>query len=164
VPLDDEAMRVWLAESPAEVTGEERDWLLRAADGSPGRLLAMHEAGVYEWFRKVSPMLEQAERGEHPLSLGSTMASLVDNWAGGWVKEGEKIGENRSKDAANRLGCRRMLGLVADRARPGLSDPRRAPWSLRAVEMVGRAQRQLDSNVSMKLVFDHLAAGLSERA
>jgi DNA polymerase-3 subunit delta' len=162
-PLADEEMRIWLASTGREVSGEERDWLLRSSEGSPGRLAAMHESGMYEWFRTVSPMLEQAERGQHPLPLGATMASLVDGWAAAWVKEGDKKGENRSKDAANRLGARRMLGMVGDRARPGLADPRRSHTSLRAIDMVGRAQQQIDSNVNLKLVFDHLAAGLSAR-
>jgi len=161
--LSDEAMRVWLASTGRGVTGEERDWLLRSSDGSPGRLVAMHECGMYDWFRTVSPMLDQAERGQHPLPLGATMASLVDGWAATWVKEGEKKGENRSKDAANRLGARRMLGMVGERARTGLADPRRSAPSLRAIEAVGRAQQQIDSNVNLKLVFDHLAAGLSAR-
>jgi hypothetical protein len=29
--------------------------------------------------------------------------------------------------------------------------------------MIGRAQREIDANVNLKLVFDHLAAGLSEK-
>ncbi len=163
LPLDDEAMRVWLAGSGVEATGEERDWLLRAADGSPGRLLAMHESGMYAWHRAITPLLDEAQQGRHPLGLGAMMASLIDDWAKAWVKEGEPKGENRSKEAANRLGARRMLGLVGDRARSGLADPRRASWSLRAVEAVGAAQRNLDANVSMKLVFEHLVAGLSAR-
>lgn len=162
-PLPDEAMREWLASTGRDVTGEARDWLLRTSEGSPGKLVAMHECGMYDWFRTVAPMLEQAERSVHPLPLGATMAALVDGWAASWVKEGEKQGENRSKDAANRLGARRMLGMVGERARTGLSDPRRAPASLRAIDAVGRAQQQIDSNVNLKLVFDHLAAGLSAR-
>lgn len=162
-PLSDETMRIWLAGAGRDTTGEERDWLLRSSEGSPGRLAAMHESGMYEWFRTLAPMLEQTDRGVHALALGATMASLVDTWAAAWVKEGEKKGENRSKDAANRLGARRMLGMVGDRARSGLSDPRRAGASLRAIDMVGRAQQHIDSNVNLKLVFDHLAAGLSAR-
>ena len=160
-PLPDETMRDWLAQADLGVTGEERDWLLRAADGSPGRLLAMHESGVYQWHRAITPHLDEAERGVHPVELGALMGSLIDDWAREWVKQGEQRGENRSKEAANRLGARRMLGLVADRARAGLADPRRTAWSLGAVEAVGRTQRYLDSNVGMKLVFEHLAAGLS---
>ncbi|MCC5823118.1 MAG: AAA family ATPase [Phycisphaerales bacterium] len=162
-PLPDEAMRVWLARADLGVTGEERDWFLRAADGSPGRLLAMHESGVYQWHRAITPHLDEAERGVHPVELGAIMGSLIDDWAKEWVKQGDPRGENRSKDAANRLGARRMLALVGDRARAGLADPRRRAWSLGAVEAVGQAQRYLDSSVNMKLVFEHLAAAISAR-
>jgi DNA polymerase-3 subunit delta' len=162
-PLDDEALRIWLAASGLGVTGEERDWLLRSADGSPGRLKSMHESGVYAWHKAVTPLLAETERGIHPINLGATMAGLVDQWAAAWVKEGDPKGENRSKDAANRLGARRMLGLVGDSVRTGLPDPRRAQSSLKAVDMIGRAQREIDANVSLKLVFDHLAAGLSQK-
>lgn len=162
-PLPDEAMRVWLAGSGLGVTGEERDWLLRSCDGSPGRLKSMHESGMYAWHKTVAPLLAEAERGMHPIGLGATMATLVDQWAAAWVKEGDPKGENRSKESANRLGARRMLGLVGDSVRTGLSDPRRAPGAIRAVEMINRAQREIDLNVNLKLVFDHLAAGLSEK-
>lgn len=162
-PLDDEALRIWLAASGLGVTGEERDWLLRSCDGSPGRLKSMHESGMYAWHKTVTPLLAEAERGVHPINLGATMAGLVDQWAAAWVKEGDPKGENRSKDAANRLGARRMLGLVGDSVRTGLADPRRAPSSIKAVDMIGRAQREIDANVNLKLVFDHLAAGLSQK-
>lgn len=164
LPLEDEAMRVWLAGSGLAVTGEERDWLLRSAAGSPGRLTAMHESGMHAWHRAITPLLEDAERGVHPTGMGALLNTLIDDWGKAWVKEGEAKGENRSKDAANRLGARRMFGLIAERARTGLADPRRTAWSLRAIEAVGRAQQNADANVAMKLVFEHLVAGLSAPA
>lgn len=162
--LDDMALRTWLGGESASIPDDELLWLLSACQGSPGRFVALREGGAYAWHLAVDPMLADAERGVHPLGLGATMTKLVDDWAGGWVKEGDKKGENRSKEAANRVGVRRMLSLVADRARTGLGDPRRADASLRTIEMVGRAQRELDTNVQMRMVFDHLAAGLSEHA
>lgn len=162
-PLSEPDMRAWLGSAGPEVGGEERAWLLNAADGSPGRLISLHESGAYGWYRTIEPMLAEAERGVHPVGLGAAMAGLVDQWAAAWVKEGDAKGENRSKDAANRLGARRMLSLIGDRARAALSDPARAPAALHAIEVIGRAQRELDANVNQRLAFDHLAAGLSER-
>lgn len=162
-PLGDDAMGAWLEASGRSVSGDERAWLLRASEGAPGRFAAMHDAGVFEWHRAIEPMLGEAERGLHPLPLGATMAKLVDDWAGGWVKEGEKKGENRSKDSANRIGARRMLALVGDHARTGLGDPSRSGRALRTIDSVDKAQRQLDSNVQMRFVFDHLAASISAR-
>lgn len=162
-PLPDEAMRAWMSQAGIEADGPERDWLLRMGQGSPGRVVSLRESGAYAWYTAIDPMLAEAERGVLPLTLGSTMSKLVEDWASAWVKEGEKKGENRSKDAANRVGVRRMLSLVADRARPGLIDPRRGDAAMRTIDAVGRAQRELDSNVQMKFVFEHLAAGLSSR-
>jgi DNA polymerase III subunit delta' len=159
--LDDRAMQTWLERSGLEVAGDERAWLLRAAQGSPGCLQALQEAGAYQWHLALDPMLVEAARGVHPLALGATMTKLVDDWASGWVKAGEKAGENRSKDAANRAGVRRMLSLVAEHARSGLADPVRSSVSLRTIDLVARAQQQIDTNVQMRMVFDHLAAGLS---
>jgi len=161
--IDDRAMDVWLGRSGLEIGGDERVWLLRAAQGSPGRLRALCEAGAYQWHLALDPMLADAARGVHPLALGSTMTKLVDDWAGAWVKTGEKAGENRSKDAANRVGVKRMLSLVAEHARTGLADPARSATSLRTIDLVARAQKEIDTNVQMRMVFDHLAAGLSAR-
>lgn len=161
--LDDQAMNAWMERSGVESSSDERLWLLRAAQGSPGRMLALRDTGAYEWHLALDPMLADAARGNHPLALGSTMTKLVDDWAGGWVKAGEKAGENRSKDAANRVGVRRMLSLVAEHARPGLADQDRMDHSLRTIDLVNRAQKEIDTNVQMRMVFDHLAAGLSSR-
>ena len=54
-----------------------------------------------------------------------------------------------------------MLSLVAEHARSGLGDPVRSSVSLRTIDLVARAQQQIDTNVQMRMVFDHLAAGLS---
>lgn len=163
-PLDDQAMRVWLSRSGRQVEAAERDWLLGAAEGSPGRFVSMHDGGMYGWSRAIEPMLADAQRGVHPVALGGVMNGLVDTWAASWVKQGEKNGENRSKDAANRVGVRRMFSLVAEHARASLADPARTPAALRSIEAVGRAQRELDTNVQMRMVLDHLAAGLSSRS
>ncbi len=162
-PLGDRAMETWMERAGVDTGGDERMWLLRAAQGSPGRLLSLRDAGAYAWHLELDPMLAEAARGRHPLALGATMTKLVDDWASGWVKLGEKAGENRSKDAANRAGVRRMLSLVAEHARTGLSDPGRSAHALRTIELVGRAQQEIDTNVQMRMVFDHLAAGLSAR-
>lgn len=160
-PLEDHAMRAWLGTRSDDISDDERLWLLGSSQGSPGGFLALREGNAYEWYLAVDPMLADAERGVHPIGLGSTMTKLVDDWAGAWVKQGDKAGENRSKDAANRVGVRRMLSLIAQRARMGLTDPNRSEAALRTIDMVGRAQQELNTNVQMRMVFDHLAAGLS---
>lgn len=159
LPLDDEAMGRWLAQSGLELAPDERDWLLGYSAGSPGRLLRAHEGGMFAWSRSVGPMLEELDRGGYPLTLASTMSSFVDEWAKAWVKQGDPLGENRSKDNANRVGARRMLSLVAEHYRGQLGDdPERAAD---AIDRVAQAERTLSSNVQVQFVMEELVAGLA---
>jgi len=162
-PLDDAAMAAWAERANTDTGGAELEWLLGHAEGAPGRLVRAQQLGLYSWHRTLSPMLDQADRGELPLTLGPTMAELVDSWAKGWVDEGSKAGENRSKEAANRAGAAQMFGLVARRYRAQLAEPKFSMPAVRAIDLVGRAERLLGSNVSLKLVMDDLASGLSGR-
>ncbi|MDF1809129.1 MAG: AAA family ATPase [Phycisphaerales bacterium] len=162
-PLDDDAMREWMRTQSLDLPPEEHHWLMQYASGSPGRLLAAIEAGLYQWHIRIEPMCRDADRGVHPISLGSTMGELVDEWAGKWVKIGDKLGENRSKEAANRMSAEQMFALIAQRARKGLHDPSTAHRSLHTIDCVTRAKTELDTNVQVKFVMEHLAAGLSEK-
>jgi len=159
--LDDEAMRAWARGSGLGPGPEEHGWLLAHAGGAPGRYAWAQEEGVYAWSREVLPMLECAMRAQHPVSLGTRMSELVDAWAKDWVKRGEKIGEHRSKEAANRLGAARMLAMVAEHARPMLRDATTAPRAAHTIELVERAKREMDSNVQIRFVMDHLVSGIS---
>ncbi len=118
--------------------------------------------GLYNWHREIDPMCRQLELGSHPVSLGVTMGTLLDQWAAQWVKDGDKLGENRSKDAANRKGAHQMLGLLAGRARKGLRDPSRVHQSLHMIDCIERAKTELGTNVQVKFVMEHLVAGMSD--
>ncbi|MBO6513840.1 MAG: hypothetical protein JJ974_07755, partial [Phycisphaerales bacterium] len=161
-PLDDDAMRAWISTTDIQTTPEEHQWLLSSATGSPGRYQDAHDAEIYQWARALEPLFVQCDRGEYPISLGATMNDLVDNWAKDWVKKGDKLGENRSKLVANQIGIKYMLMLIADRYRKQLTDPHKAERALHAIDMVGRAQSELNTHVQLKFVMDHLAAGLSQ--
>ena len=135
-------------------------WLLSIAGGSPGALVGALDAGLHGWHLEIDPMLDDAERGRFHVALGPTMTRLIDDRAAAWVKEGETRGENRSKDAANRVAARQMLGLVAEHDRAGLADPARAGAAVRAIDHVVDASRELSSAVQVQFVMDHLAARL----
>lgn len=161
-PLDDDAMRMWINDQNLDLSPDEHHWLMQYAAGSPGQLLQAIESGLYQWHTKLEPMCVQADRGIYPVTMGTTMGDLVEQWAQGWVKVGDKLGENRSKEAANRKGADQMLALIAQRARAGLTDPSRIPRALHAIDCVQRARVEIDTNVQVKFVMEHLAAGLSE--
>ena len=161
-PLDDDAMRAWINTQRFELDPNEHHWLMQYASGSPGRFVAAIEGGLYHWHTRIEPMCMQADRGIHSISLGATMGELVDGWATTWVKQGEKIGENRSKEAANRKGADQMFALIAQRARKGLRDQATTHRALHTIDCVERAKSELNTNVQIKFVMEHLAAGLSE--
>jgi len=163
VPLDDDAMRAWVNTQNLELDPNEHHWLMQYAAGSPGRFLGAIEGGLYQWHTRIEPMCVQADRGIHSIELGTTMGELVDAWASGWVKQGEKLGENRSKEAANRKGADQMFALIAQRARKGLRDPSTTHRALHSIDCVERAKGELNTNVQVKFVMEHLAAGLSEQ-
>ncbi len=160
-PLDDDAMRQWISTQDLNLDPDEHHWLIQYAGGSPGRLKQAIEGGLYRWHKQIEPMCQQADRGNHPVALGVTMGELVDSWASQWVKQGEKLGENRSKEAANRKGADQMFALLAQRARKGLREPATMARSLHAIDCVEQAKVELNTNVQVKFVMEHLAAGLS---
>jgi DNA polymerase-3 subunit delta' len=162
-PLDDESMRRWVSTRDFSLSPEAHNWYTLYADGSPGRFARAASSDLYSWHTQIDPMLTRAMRGDHPAGLGTLMSSLIDTWASDWVKQGDKLGENRSKDAANQKGTDMMLALVAQRAQSGLTDPSRADSSLRTIDSVTRATESLRTNVSFKMVMEHLVAGISDK-
>lgn len=162
VPLDDDAMRRWVVSKAFDLDPQAHHWYINHAAGSPGRFMQAVESNLYQWYIQIDPMLSRAMRGEHPPELGTLMGSLIDGWATDWVKQGDKIGENRSKEAANQKGASMMLSLIAQQVRAGLGDARMAARSLQTIDSVTRASEELDTNVSFKVVMEHLVAGISD--
>lgn len=162
VPLDDDAMRQWINAQSYQLDPEAHHWYLQYAGGSPGRFARGVESDLYSWHTQIDPMLNRALRGEHPPGLGTLMSTLIEGWASDWVKKGDKLGENRSKEAANQKAAGMMLSLIAQQARNGLSDARRSQRSLQTIDSVTRASEELYTNVSLKLVMEHLVAGISD--
>ena len=161
LPLDDEAMRRWIAAQGFDLSAEAHHWYINYASGSPGRFSRAVESDLYSWHSQINPMLSRAIRGEHPPGLGTLMNSLIEDWASSWVKQGDKLGQNRSKEAANQKAASMMLSLVAQQARPALSDASQSGRALQTIDSVTRASEELNTNVSYKLVMEHLVAGIS---
>ncbi|MEL6740698.1 MAG: hypothetical protein AAFP26_08585 [Planctomycetota bacterium] len=166
-PLTRDDLAVWLDErSGLEVTPDERAWLLEAADGSPGWITRAADAGLFGWWQQLEPMLRSLDAGRVPLELGPAVAKLADDRAAAWVKQGEKQGELRSKEVANHLAAGQVFGLIATHYRRALrsGDADAAERGVRAMDAIVRAERELRSNVSLKLAADHLVAGLDAAA
>jgi DNA polymerase-3 subunit delta' len=169
-PLAGASMRAWLegwARGPEhELADDEREFLLSFADGAPGRAVTAASEGLFGWHTRLAPMLAMCDAGKHPAELGATMQELAEEWAKGHVAAGEKIGENRSKEAASAWAASLVFGVVAARYRQQMMGARGGRGEVfergaRAAELIAEAEGRLASNVNGLFVYDALAAGLS---
>jgi DNA polymerase-3 subunit delta' len=162
-PLDEGAMKAWMQMHgiSAPATRGAGAWAASFAAGSPGRLTQALEGGMAEWGRALEPMLAAADRGEYDAGLGASMAELIDGWAKAWVD----AHEGASKDAANKAGAARLLGMLAERSRLMLRDVATRGGdpdpALAALDLIEATRRDIESNVNQKQAFEHLAAGLA---
>jgi len=159
-PLDDAAMQRWAAlpSSPlAALNEEDAAWILRFAAGSPGLADLAARTELLRWRDALEPLLERAEAGRAAPALGSTMASLVDEWAAAWVK----AHAGASKEAANQRAAALLLRLLSQRARRSLAAPeaqaRQRAAAMARVGALAKAEAWLAASVSPKLVFAWLA-------
>jgi DNA polymerase-3 subunit delta' len=156
--LDDEAMEAWFARSDLQLDPTERSWIQRFCHGSPGLARVAARYGFARWQATLDPMLEALEHGRFPTEMGQALAQFVEDFATAWVKD--KDHPNASKDAANKDGAGHVLAVLAAHARGRLEqragrgeEPH--PWP-DVIDLISGAERQLRSNVNLKLVLENL--------
>jgi DNA polymerase-3 subunit delta' len=161
--LPNSAMTTWLASftktSETPIASEQRDWLLRFSQGSPGVFQMALAGGLFAWQEKLSPMIAKVLKGEHVIEMAGAMHSLVDGWAKAWVEDHQ----NASKEAANKAGADWMFRYLGEELRGVLrtsarTDANRAEMAAAALDRLRLAESQIDSNVNPTLVFDSLTA------
>ena len=162
--LGEPAMEQWFKRSGLEVDADERAWIERFCEGSPGLAQIAAEYGFHQWQKTLDPMLRELDRGQFPAAMGQTLGELVESFASAWVK----ANRNASKDAANKDGARHVLALLAAHARRRLDDscaeggdPSRA---LAMIDHLRDAERQLASNVNLKHVLENLVVQWAQPA
>lgn len=163
VRLDERDMQKWLGASDdaagLELSEQDRRWLIRYAQGSPGAFLAAARGRVHEWHARLAPMFEALSRGEYPAGLAAMLHEHVDTWATEWVASHQ----NASKDAANKAGARQMFRLLGEIVRDGLradieqGTDRAESW-LAVSDLLREAERTADANVQLPFVFEHVVA------
>ena len=158
--LSDQAMAAWLKARNLELDADQKAWLLRFADGSPGVFTLAMEGGLYQWWKRLEPMLQSAERGGYSPDMGPAMSELIDAWAKGWVESHD----NASKEAANKAGADWMLRLLAgflrDRLRKAAPLGKAGPY-LAALDAIRQAEPQIDANVNMLFVMEQVSSELA---
>ncbi|MHC4989528.1 MAG: DNA polymerase III subunit [Planctomycetota bacterium] len=157
-PLNPPELRQWLDCAALDVPADELAWIEGFCDGSPGVAKLAADFGFSQWQQTLEPMIDGLQRGRFPAPMGETLAALVDEFAQSWVKQQQ----NASKDAANKMGARHLLRLLAAHARQRLSDACATggdpmPW-LRVVDLLLAAEQDLDANVNLKHLFENLVA------
>lgn len=157
--LPEGEMARWVAESGLNL-GADAGWLMRYAEGSPGRLKEAVETGLGAWRGVLEAGLDRAFRGEYDPLLAPALRDLVEGWAKAWVGEDEK----RSKEAANRMAMDRLFSIIGAEARRRLGDPASRARALGMIESIGRCERRLDANTQVQLVLEGLAADLPTAA
>lgn len=154
--LDETAMREWFARADLDLADDERAWIERFAEGSPGVAQLAAEYGFHRWQTALDPLIAQLEAGEFPVSMGATLAELVEEFAVEWVKRHR----NASKDAANKDGVRHVLALLSAHARATLHDSCEdaddAETAVAIIERIRTAEYQLERNVNQKQLLENL--------
>ncbi len=155
--LSHEDMERWFGTASIEIPPGSREWLMRIAQGSPGRLVEAIEAGIDSWAEPLNPILAAFDRGQPVFDLGPVAAGLIDSYATSWTA----AGPNRSKEVGNRRAAQLLLSLFAGHFSRGLRDGVDPDWSARAIMRCEQSSREMASNVQAALVFDALAADLT---
>lgn len=161
--LGDEELGTWLDRRAPAPSGDLRRWLIEFADGSPGRAQLALDAGLVDWQQTLEGPFGQVVAGGASAELADAMTGLVKSFAESRVKADPKA----SKEAANRLGCRLVLGLmgrwIGDRlarcARAG--DVEGAEGWASWLDRLELADRHVAANVSLPHAFADLAAAWS---
>lgn len=158
LPLSNPDMRRWADARGLDLSPDDMSLALRLAGGSPGTLMELIEDGGLVWYRTLEPMLEAAARGDLPAGLAGALNDMAKGWSEAWAKADPL----RSKDVGNRIAARRLFRLVGAQARQFLNDARRVAIGVAWVEAIGRAEQRLTANMMLALVFEGLAADLTE--
>jgi DNA polymerase-3 subunit delta' len=169
-PLDDSAVSRWLSEHHPELDETTAKWVVGFAQGSLGRASLAVRFELVEWGTAVlSPVQRLAKSGRPEPQLGESIGSCVDGFAAAWVS----AHKNASKEAANRRAAALMGSMISNYARrrmatiaegcdpetPGDSERSLSPW-LGVIQAVSEFERQLNSNVNLKLCCEGLGMAI----
>ncbi|MEO0474748.1 MAG: DNA polymerase III subunit [Planctomycetota bacterium] len=168
--LEDSAVSRWLNEHHADLDEQTTKWVVGFAQGSLGRASLAVRFELVEWGTAVlSPVQRLAKSGRPEPTLGASIGECVDGFAAAWVG----AHKNASKEAANRRAASLMGSMISNYARrrmasvaeqcdpdtPGDSEQQLAPW-LGVIEAVTEFERQLSSNVNLKLCCEGLGMAI----
>ena len=158
--LDEPAMQQWLTGAGLEADAEELDWAVRFADGSPGRVRASIDEGLYEWHQSLAPMIDELSAGGFPAKLSSELNRMIEESA----TAAEKADSSASKEVAGQRAPRLLVSMIGfqlrEQLRRSLDEPATCERIARAIESLFEAEQQIFSSVNRKLALAGLASNL----
>ena len=170
VPLEDRDVGRWLTKHHAELDEQTHKWVVGFAQGSIGRASLAVRFELVQWAADVlTPINRLARSGRPEAGLGAAIGGCVDGFAAAWVA----AHKNASKEAANRRAAALMGSMIGNFARrklaevsagcdpeqPGAAESVLDPW-LGVIEAVDVFERQLNSNVNLKLCCEGLGMAI----
>lgn len=156
--LPDGEPEIQTLKSKIQNPSPELHWAIQFAEGSPGIALLALQYNFHQCQTTLDPMLADLERGRFPTNMGDALAGFVEEFAKSWVaNHGTKT---TSKDAANKDGAKHVFALLSTHARRRLAhaladSAARETW-LHAIDLLREAERQLHSNVNVKMLMENL--------
>ena len=172
VPLPDEIVEQWLAQTKPGLDEPQRKWLVGFADGSLGQTELAIEYELFAWAKVILPAMDQMAKGKYPCELGSYLAERIGEFAKLWVDRHK----GASKDAANHLAAKLAWRIIGQHARARIAEaaPRCDPadpvaaermlagW-LGVLDAVTAAESDLAANVNIGLVTEHAVSVMYRR-
>jgi DNA polymerase-3 subunit delta' len=131
------------------------------SDGSLGLALKWLEDGVADSAKQLTQMLEQLIEGAPPSNLGEWFKKAADSYAEKQLARDELA----SKDQAMREGLALYLRLAAHHFATLMRERTDSPTlesAAGAIEAIVRAEKYLDANVNIPLVFQQLTLSLEK--
>ena len=132
----------------------------RFAEGSLGLALKWIEDGVIEPARELMNQLQALSRGQLPENLPAWFKSAAEAYAEKQLERDELA----SKDQANREGLNLFLRVAAGHFRERLvggADDSEVEKACAAIDAIVRAEKYLDANVNVPIIFQQLALTLA---
>lgn len=164
-PLGGDEMAGWMRDANLELGAEDRAWVERFSEGSPGLVLLAAKRGVPGWARELSKPLGELSGGRLTAGLSDRMAELIGECADSVVKENPRA----SKEAANRLGARLLFGVLGQHIRDSIGacvaeggEGAGDRWA-RLADTLADADEAVRRNLNLKQVLANLVAQWCER-
>ena len=151
-PLDDIAMKQWASSACTDASGDILDFAISFSCGSPGITRDAIDSGIPELARSISAFLELSPMGDYTAASDSIHSYISNS-----VETQLNKNPLASKEAANRKAAQRICMLFGQATRSMVRGDRQEEGIV-AAGILADVERQLSTNISIKVLLESLAA------